>query len=71
MIEVREVEEIPLTSSIPLTPAAGVAAETTVVATPVPAASGVTEAVRTVDQKSTDQKPTNQKPNAQKTAEKE
>lgn len=71
VIEVHEVEEIPLTSSIPLTPAAGVAAETTVVATPVPAASGVTEAVRTVDQKSTDQKPTNQKPNAQKTAEKE
>ena len=71
VIEVREVEEIPLTSSIPLTPAAGVAAETTVVATPVPAASGVTEAVRAVDQKSTDQKPADQKPNTQKTAEKE
>ena len=71
VIEVREVEEIPLTSSIPLTPAAGVAAEATVVATPVPAASGVTEAVRAVDQKSTDQKPADQKPNTQKTAEKE
>ena len=45
VVEVREVEEIPSTSSIPL----------------IPAASGVTEAVRTVDQK----------PNAQKTAEKE
>ena len=55
VIEVREVEEIPLTSSIPLTPAA----------------SGVTEAVRTVDQKPTNQKLTDQKPNAQKTAEKE
>lgn len=61
VIEVREVEEIPLTSSIPLTPAAGVAAEATVVATPVLAASGVTEAVRAADQK----------PNTQKTAEKE
>ena len=55
VIEVREVEEIPLTSSIPLTPAA----------------SGVTEAVRTVDPKPTNQKLTDQKPNAQKTAEKE
>ena len=50
MVEAREVEEIPSTSSIP----------------PIPAASGVTEAVRTVDQR-----PTDQKPNAQKTAEKE
>lgn len=55
VIEVREVEEIPLTSSIPL----------------IPAASGVTEAVRTVDPKPTNQKLTDQKPNAQKTAEKE
>lgn len=55
VVEVREVEEIPLTSSIPLTPAA----------------SGVTEAVRTVDPKPTNQKLTDQKPNAQKTAEKE
>lgn len=50
VVEAREVEEIPSTSSIP----------------PIPAASGVTEAVRTVDQR-----PTDQKPNAQKTAEKE
>ena len=55
VIDVIEVEEIPLTSSIPLTPAA----------------SGVTEAVRTVDPKPTNQKLTDQKPNAQKTAEKE
>ena len=55
VIDVIEVEEIPLTSSIPL----------------APAASGVTEAVRTVDPKPTNQKLTDQKPNAQKTAEKE
>lgn len=55
VVEVCEVEEIPSTSSIPL----------------IPAASGVTEAVRTVDQKPTDPKSTDKKPNAQKTAEKE
>ena len=55
VIEVREVEEIPLTSSIPLTLAA----------------SGTSGAVQTAESKTDNQKTGNQKTVAQKTAEKE
>lgn len=55
MIEVREVEEIPLTSSIPLTPAA----------------SGASAAVQAAESMTDNQKTGNEKTVAQKTAEKE
>lgn len=55
VIEVREVEEIPLTSSIPLTPAV----------------SGTSGAAQTAESKTDNQKTGNQKTVAQKTAEKE